>query len=57
VRLALSGARAYRRSTAALGAANQRRHSAPDALPGTWLRRRLLRRRLSQSSDPIADRS
>ena len=34
-----SGARcAYRRSTAALAAANQRRHSAPDALPGTWLK-------------------
>src|SRR5579864_5615245 len=27
------GARAYRRSTAALAAANQRRRSAPDALP------------------------
>jgi hypothetical protein len=39
VRRAPGGARcAYRRSTAALAAANQRRRSAPDALPGTWLR-------------------
>jgi len=38
MRRAPSGARcAYRRSTAVLVAANQRRYSAPDALPGTWL--------------------
>jgi len=58
VRRAPCGARcAYRRSTAVLMAANQRRHSAPDALPGTRLRRPLLRLHLSQSSDPIAGRS
>ena len=32
------GAHAYRRSTAALAAANQRHRSAPGALPGTWLK-------------------
>jgi len=42
---------ACRRSTTALATANQRRSSAPDALPGTWLSAGVIRRPLSQSSD------
>ena len=58
VRLALKrSALAYRRSTTALAAANQRHRSASDALPGTRLKTGVTRLRLSQSSDKVADRS
>jgi hypothetical protein len=52
-----AGRAACRRSTAALGAASQRRTSAPDALPGTRLPADIGRRPLSQPSDRLAGRS